>query len=502
MMSRSLGGRVVVFVTPVLAALSLIGTGCGRSHVSLAPDAGVEPPDASPPRPDGGLDGGPPIADAEPPPDAFVPDAPAGCADGDRCEGAGRCWDGECCQGCWDGAACRCGGGPRACGSGGDRCVICAPGERCEDGACAPSGAGGFYLTPVGSFLYTPDGRLYSAGDDRFSQQPVPRAMAVPFAFSRYEGGLRFVDVAASQFVTCAITDEGHLYCWGLNAYGELGQGLPPDVQTATPERVAPIGDELYHDVTAGDGHFCAIRDDDSLWCWGLNVDGQVGIGSATMSLATPRPVMPGTTWRRLGTGTGHHACAIQCDQTLWCWGNNRASQLGMPETTPTSREPVQVPGRWASAAGGVYHTCGIRADGSLWCWGATGDLVSVGGQLGLGDRVGRRRPTRVGDRDRWQAIAGGEHHSCGLLEVGDTINAFCWGSGVWGQLGLGSTSDALAPVRVRGGGGWETIATGWRHSCGVTAGDYRCWGQNGAGELGDGTTRARLQPTPIVTDP
>jgi len=426
-------------------------------------------------------------------PDGGPDTGPVSCmGEGMACGGgAGSCHGGSCCFGCWDGTVCQPGGAPRACGIGGETCAACDPGDPCTGGICEDASATGqFYLTAKGSGMRTSMGLYYSVGDNGHMQQPTPRDMTNAQTFSQYTGTLRFVDIAGTQIASAGITPEGHLYTWGENLLGALGRGATPDLVSSTPERLVIIGDELYTDVSGGDYHFCAIRDEGSLWCWGDNRRGQLGSGSSLMSSNRPVQVTPGSIWSRVAPAESQHTCAIRSDATLWCWGNNDSAQLARPATTATANAPVQIDGQWLTAAAGVYHTCGVKLDGTLWCWGAMpiAPAVENAAQLGLGDRDGRETPTQVGTRVGWRAVTAGLNHTCGILRLTDgSVSALCWGLGIWGQLGQGSQGDELMPTTVMGGTGWESIAAGWSHTCGVRAGRFYCWGSDCDARLGDG---------------
>ena len=147
----------------------------------------------------------------------------------------------------------------------------------------------------------------------------------------------------------------------------------------------------MWARVAAGGFHTCGVRTDRSLWCWGDNGRGQLGLGDRD-ERNSPARVGTGTSWASLVTGY-QHTCATRVDHTLWCWGWNRAGQLGLGETGRRPRpNQVGTDTDWANiGAAGYAHTCGIRTDHTLWCWGS-----NVAGQLGLGDtRTGPPHPGR-----------------------------------------------------------------------------------------------------------
>jgi alpha-tubulin suppressor-like RCC1 family protein len=147
--------------------------------------------------------------------------------------------------------------------------------------------------------------------------------------------------------------------------------------------------------VTTGLYHTCAIKNDGTLWCWGGNLSGQLGSDSIPVlpTSQTSDPVqIAGTTWQSVSAGQSH-TCAVMVDGTLWCWGSNTSGQLG-DNTLDSKSTPVAVgtSGQtWAMVAAGVTHTCALATGGSLWCWGD-----NSAGQLGIGSNYPGKIPTRV----------------------------------------------------------------------------------------------------------
>lgn len=200
-------------------------------------------------------------------------------------------------------------------------------------------------------------------------------------------------------------------------------------------------------------------------------------------------------------------ACGIKSDGTLWCWGNNDKSQLGVsPDGTAyvgNQNAPVEVgnpvvtgPDQWSDVAIGQYHTCAIFKkaqdpdDQTLWCWGNNSSA-----QLGLGDSSAHDGPKKVGAAT-WLAIWAGDSHTCGLQT--DKM-LWCWGANSSGQTGAGAT-PSLAPTEI-GTSTWKQLGLGRFHSCGIDASDnLYCWGLNDVGQLGDKTFVKRT--TPVQVDP
>jgi len=155
-------------------------------------------------------------------------------------------------------------------------------------------------------------------------------------------------------------------------------------------------GQSCWASVAAGSFFTCATRAGQSLWCWGDNLSGALGIGDdALVFLNLPRQVTtpaPGG-WASITTGW-QHACGIRLGGTLWCWGDNSFGQLGIGSTTGQSLpQQVTTPARtgWASVTGGEYDTCATRVNGSAWCWGD-----NTYGQLGIGTTIAQYLPQQV----------------------------------------------------------------------------------------------------------
>ena len=307
---------------------------------------------------------------------------------------------------------------------------------------------------------------------------------------------------------SCAILDDGSLLCWGANNRGQLGDGT-------TTSRNTPVAVDLGEGRTAtavggGSSHTCAILDDESLKCWGYNHNGETGLPTAhrgdqpgemgenlifvDLDIDKEEEVGPGIT---LALG-GNHACAIDEDGTLACWGRNDDGQLGVSTTDndvcPVNntnydciRAPVEVDlgtGRSAKmvSLGHVNHTCAILDNGSLLCWGST-----ALGKLGIGTtNLSDVRPTGVnlGGRSA-TGVSLGESHTCALL---DDKSVKCWGSNGYGQLGTGNTTNSNTPVSVTFADNKSAVevSAGIAHTCAILDDNSLvCWGHNGNGRLG-----------------
>lgn len=147
-----------------------------------------------------------------------------------------------------------------------------------------------------------------------------------------------FTRLASGGPVTCGIDDLTDLYCWGLNAEGWIGDGTTSDRQE--PVEVAVPGSVI--DVTVGDFSICAITSTGSAYCWGSNWAGQVGTGDTSAMVSTPTRLQIQAPIERIALGADH-GCALDNNKRVWCWGLNSQGQLGVGDTLPHFT-PVMVP--------------------------------------------------------------------------------------------------------------------------------------------------------------
>jgi alpha-tubulin suppressor-like RCC1 family protein len=304
--------------------------------------------------------------------------------------------------------------------------------------------------------------------------------------------------LATGQQHSCLRTDQGALYCWGIDDMGELGQGAAHVGTNA----LAPlaIGGATWRDVAPGWRHVCALDDAGAAWCWGSNGNGQLGTGSAAATIADPTPVGDGRRYVRIFSGD-YHTCAIATDHTLWCWGRNGAQELGLGDSADRNT-PQQVlivapqtgpDDQWAFVGPGSDHTCAIMANMSLWCWGS-----NANGQLGQNGNptIVRNRPEVVTPGSTWQLVEAGSDFECAL---GDDTYVYCVGRNDMRQLG--STSpDSDVPLEIAAIDHFARIGVGLSHACAVRdSSELYCWGENPNGELGIGTSGAPSGPVQVT---
>ena len=176
--------------------------------------------------------------------------------------------------------------------------------------------------------------------------------------------------ISAGGQHTCALDDDGAAWCWGTNTDGMLGNG---DDEGLSPEPVEVAGDHEFTTLDAGANHTCALTEDGEAFCWGLNQFGALGDGTQEVR-TEPTAVAGEHTFTAVTAGLGH-SCGITEAGAALCWGFNAAAQLGNG-TTANALEPAAVEGGYAFAilTAGDYHTCGVTEDGLTICWGLNPD--------------------------------------------------------------------------------------------------------------------------------
>lgn len=291
-------------------------------------------------------------------------------------------------------------------------------------------------------------------------------------------GNLAVKAMAAGGPHTCALKTNGKFTCFGHSYFNELGRARAGDPACTAPFFHSYVGvvehtcsgdlleaaANMMHaeDVVAGEIHSCSLADA-SVYCWGNNTVGQLGVpGAATGELNAQQVVTnaanltPIDQVSAIAAGGGKHTCALRAGKVL-CWGANGSGQLGVdPATTAQRANAAEVPGITAATAIGVADgvSCAVGAGGSVWCWGAAesgqlGDAgVAVDGGIASFTPQQIKGPLGAGNLTGVVSIAPGRRHVC-ARKSDDTV--WCWGKNDRGQLGDSTKVDSVYPVKVTG---------------------------------------------------
>ena len=273
------------------------------------------------------------------------------------------------------------------------------------------------------------------------------------------------------------IAQDGSLYMWGVNDFGQIGDGT-------TKNRYKPtkILDHVVS-VSLGDYYSGAITQDGSLYMWGSNVYGQIGDGT-TEDRYKPTKILDHVIAVSLGYC---HSGAITQDGSLYMWGSNDSGQIG-DGTTEDRYKPTKILDHVIAVSLGVSHSGAITQDGSLYMWGSN----SRGG-IGDGTTEVRYKPTKI--LDHVIAVSLQTGNSGAITQDG---SLYMWGSNVYGEIGDGTEEDRYKPTKILDH--VIAVSLGVGHSGAITQDDsLYMWGWNSDGQIGDGTTKARYTPTQIT---
>jgi alpha-tubulin suppressor-like RCC1 family protein len=358
------------------------------------------------------------------------------------------------------------------------------------------------------TFALTTDGRLWlwgnnsnwqlGIGDTVSVKISVPTLIQVDFSFNSF---VNITSVVGGYFHSVARKSDGTLWAWGGNGVGQLGLG-------DTDSREAPdqIGsDSDWSTIAVGISHTIALKTSSTLWAWGFNNCGQLGDGTQ-MNRWTPLQIGSDSDWLAIAGGgctstdKEGYTIALKTNPagggTLWAWGYNGYGQLG-DGTYQTRTTPRQIgtESDWILVAAGATHTIGIKAnpagDRTLWLWGC-----NWSGQLGDGTTNNRTTPRQIGTESDWASVTAGYYYTIGI-KANNTL--WAWGANGAGQLGDGTTNNRTTPRQIGTESDWTRVAAGCVHTIGLkSAGTIWVWGGNSSGQLGLGDTIARNIPYPL----
>lgn len=314
-----------------------------------------------------------------------------------------------------------------------------------------------------------------------------------------------FAEAAVTPKIACgdghnlALKTDGTVVAWGYNSQGQLGNGSSLDF--LSPYQVGGSNKLTgVIDIACGGNHSLALKSDGMVVAWGYNNSGQ--IGGTRGNSTTPVPVtdaysLPFTGVRAIEAGAAF-SMALKDDGTVWAWGNNSYGQLGIGNTTNKSY-PVQVlasdgvnklTGIIAIACGD-NHALAIKGDGTVYAWG-----LNTSGQLGNYSTANSSLPV-LSDITGVSAVAAGVRHSMALKTDG---TVWAWGDNTYGQLGSHTLPNSTPQQISACGSSARKISCGNYNGLAIdNSGKLRTWGRNNYGQLGNGSTQDASTPTEIM---
>jgi len=293
-------------------------------------------------------------------------------------------------------------------------------------------------------------------------------------------------DDMIGYYAIMAKKTDGSVFSWGHNNHGQLGNGS--FTPASSPSQIAGI----WRCVSQGTYFGAGVKCDGTLWTWGHNPHGQLGLNFDGGDRPTPQQVGTNTNWCSVNADH-HQAFAIKTDNTLWAWGHNPHGHLGVGDNTPRS-SPTQIPGSWTCTRGGARGTFGRKTDGSHHAWGP-----NPHGVLGVGNQTSYCSPVGIGGcwcniskpvNSHWTTV--GRNCDGGL---------YVWGHNIHGERGdcCADRNNTLSPCLIPHGTNWCWGAAGHNQAWGVKCdGTLWGWGQNPHSEIDIGSS-PRSSPQQIV---
>ena len=410
------------------------------------------------------------------------------------------------------------------------------------------------------------NGRAYCWGSNIYGNlgDGTTTNRSTPVAVTGLPAGVSFTQISVGDRTTCGIGSDTKAYCWGDNSRGNLGDGTTTDRRTPVAVTVLPAGVKLTQ-ISAVDYTTCGIGNNGVTYCWGLNSYGQLGNGTADGDnyppVIHPTPSVVVSSFSQILVGD-RTTCGIGSDRKAYCWGYNWSGQLGDGTTTNRSIPvPVTLPAgisSFSQISVGSGTTCGIVNNGV----NVNGSCSLVAGNCMAGTVTGDNGLTSCGTTRTWSCAGtgGGTTASC------TTINAACSSCSASGACGTtahgatctsyavssvtspntcpaaitstcnngswsvtpaaygsctvqvngscGATAGACAAGTVTGDNGLTACGTTRSWSCAGTGGGTTasctsinaacpsklfCWGYNGSGQLGNGTWTDSSTPVAVT---
>lgn len=292
--------------------------------------------------------------------------------------------------------------------------------------------------------------------------------------------------VSAGHTHSVALKTDGTLWAWGFGVigYGAENSNIPVQIGADTD----------WASIAAGDGYTMALKTDGSLWACGKNNRGQLGIGNADHQFVFIR-VGADSNWKKV-VAKSEHTFGIKTDGTLWGWGYNLNNYFFGTTSISTVQSPLQIPGNnWAEVTTGVNHTVAIKSDGTLWTWGRGSN-----GMLGNGAFAPVYAPAQCGSDDSWEKVEAGNFFTVALKADG---TLWGWGENSFMQLAMPYPEVEFKniPIQIGANQDWNELSAGGAHVVAVNKNnELKTWGNNAFGALGLGNNGNNVQNPTVLS--
>ena len=211
------------------------------------------------------------------------------------------------------------------------------------------------------------DGTLWTWGNGTFGQNGNNTVLSLSSPVQTISAGTDWKKISVGYSHAAAIKTDNTLWLWGEWGFGAIGNNVPGNM--SSPVQTVSGGTN-WKSVSVGLSTTSAIKTDSSLWVWGLNSSGNLGINSLVSISSPVQTVSGGTNWKSVSASQG--MSAVKTDGTLWAWGLNNQGNLGNNNIISSSSPVQTVSGGtdWKEVSTGLFATSAIKTDGSLWVWG------------------------------------------------------------------------------------------------------------------------------------